>query len=87
MAPYGCDVNGGSGCGNTSLVDDQNFFGGGSIWFGGTNAFIFRVWGTQLHQHIPEHCNFHIHCCENLKCFMSLRTKYSVIIWELPKKN
>jgi hypothetical protein len=61
--------------------------GGGSIWFGGTNAFIFRVWGTQLHQHIPEHCNFHIHCCENLKYFMSLRTKYSVIIWELPPKK
>jgi len=62
------------------------FLGGGSIWFGGTNAFIFRVWSTQLHKHITELCNFHIHYCENLKSFMSLCTKYSVIIWEIPKK-
>jgi hypothetical protein len=45
------------------------FLGGGSIWFGGTNAVIFRVWITQLHQHTPENCNFHIHCCKNLKIF------------------
>lgn len=43
VAPYGCDINGGSGCGNMSLLDDHKVLGGGSIWFGGTNAFIFRV--------------------------------------------
>jgi hypothetical protein len=27
IAPYGCDINGVSGCGNMSLLDDHNFFG------------------------------------------------------------
>jgi len=27
MAPCGCDINSGSGCGNTSLLNDRNFFG------------------------------------------------------------